>query len=121
MQPDLKGVRVLVVEDNYFIAQDLAAELTLFGAHVVGPVPTAEAAEALVAKGGLDLVLLDIDLAGIPSYPLADRLGREGIPYSFLTGFDRSTVPSAYDGIEFVQKPVARQDLGEVVVRLRAA
>ncbi|PEQ10564.1 hypothetical protein B2G71_21510 [Novosphingobium sp. PC22D] len=62
--PDTHASIVLVVEDEYFIADDLARALRDAGATVLGPVPNAEMARRIVSDSFVDLVLLDLNLDG---------------------------------------------------------
>ena len=72
----LVGRRVLIVEDDFFIAMDMADLLRSHGADVLGPVGRVNQAVAFVAAnaGGLDAVVLDMNLHGLKSYPVADAL-----------------------------------------------
>jgi CheY-like chemotaxis protein len=113
----LAGVRVLVVEDEPIIAmtaEDMLAEL---GCTVVGTAATlAEALEA-VARADFDVVLLDINLNGNDSLPVADRLREAGRPFVFTTGYGSV----AAQGAPVVAKPYRLRDLeaaiGEAVGR----
>jgi DNA-binding NtrC family response regulator len=67
---NLTGCRVLVLEDEYFLAKDLERELTARGAIVVGPFAEISRAKDQVANGGFDVALIDIDLRGEPSFRL---------------------------------------------------
>jgi DNA-binding response OmpR family regulator len=71
----LNHCRILVVEDEYLLADELALELEERGAVVLGPVPTvARALDLLTAEAALDGAILDVNLAGEPAFPVADRL-----------------------------------------------
>lgn len=63
--PKALGPRILVVEDDYFVATDIEGGLRAAGMQVLGPVPTAEEALALARQERPDLVLMDIRLAGV--------------------------------------------------------
>lgn len=60
----LQGARVLVVEDEYLIADDLASALRKAGAETVGPVSTIDEAEELVRQKPLDAAIVDLNLRG---------------------------------------------------------
>ena len=66
--------RVLVVEDDFFIASDLASALRGMGAEVIGPAPNRSAAIELIDKQQVNAAVLDICLDGDPVYPLASEL-----------------------------------------------
>src|SRR3712207_3130691 len=63
-KPDLTGCRVLLVEDEYYIADDLCQALEGCGASVVGPVPSLDKALVLAEAESLTCAVLDIDLRG---------------------------------------------------------
>ena len=114
----LQGCRVLVVEDEYFIADDLAAALVAAGAEVVGPAPTVDAALALLERQRVDCAVLDVNLRGQMAFPLADELRRWGVPFVFATGYDASVVPAQYRDVARWQKPF---DIGDLMRALPAA
>jgi CheY-like chemotaxis protein len=104
---DLAGRRVLVVEDEYVMARELAHALRKAGAIVVGPVPTVGAALAAInAEAALDVAVLDLNLRGEASYEVADALDRMGVPYVFTTGYSRSSLPLRYRDRMMCEKPV---------------
>jgi DNA-binding response OmpR family regulator len=108
----LKGRRILVVEDEYFIADDLRRNLFEHGAAVVGPFATVAEALDVVADGGrLDGAILDVNLRGEMVYPVADQLKAKSIPFLFLTGYDKRTIPARYSNITHCEKPVAMRKL----------
>jgi CheY-like chemotaxis protein len=99
--------RILVVEDEYLVAQDLAEDLRALGAEVVGPVPSVQMALAAVdAAPRLDGAILDINLQGKMSFPVADRLAAREVPFFFTTGYDQGTIPDRYADVPRCEKPV---------------
>jgi CheY-like chemotaxis protein len=104
----LKGRHILVVEDEYFIADDLKRSVSAYGASVAGPVATLkEALSLLDSDQDIDGAVLDINLRGERVYPLADRLIASGVPFLFLTGYDADVLPPTYANIVRCQKPLA--------------
>ena len=104
----LRGRRVLVVEDEYLIAEDLREQLLSCGADVLGPVACVADALALLADGAEpDLAILDIGLGGEKVYPVADALRTRGIPFVFATGYDVWVIPKRYADDPRTEKPVA--------------
>src|SRR3712207_6367004 len=90
----LAQCRVLVVEDEFYIADEMALALQKLGAEVVGPVPTKDKALALLAsEERIDAAILDINLKGQAVYPVADALAERGVPFVFATGYDQAAVP----------------------------
>jgi CheY-like chemotaxis protein len=104
--------RILLVEDEYMIAQDMAYEISAFGAEVVGPVPSlGEALRLVEAEAELDAAFLDLNLNGEQAYPLVDALRGKGVPIVFTTGYDENVIPPRYADIPRCGKPVTRMVL----------
>ncbi|WP_210526686.1 response regulator [Rubellimicrobium arenae] len=103
----LRGRRVLVVEDEFLIAEDLCEELQSCGAKVMGPAASVAEALALLDHGPApDMAVLDIGLEDEKVYPVADALRARGIPFVFATGYDAWVIPHAYTDVPRVEKPV---------------
>ncbi|ESX49339.1 response regulator [Mesorhizobium sp. C416B] len=100
-----ESVSVLIVEDQWLVAQDTAARLRRAGYQVVGPVPSVSAALRLVESDKIDVALLDIQLNGETGLPVARILQARGIPFAFLSGFGPADVPAAFRGCRFLPKP----------------
>lgn len=116
---DLVGKRILLVEDDYMIAQDACAMLADAGVEVVGPLPgVAEALDALENQGPLDAAVLDVNLNGEMVFPIADALGKRGVPFIFLTGYDTWALPQRYAAHPTLQKPLGLQSLSKSVAPL---
>ena len=106
-QASFKGRRLLVVEDDYFIVEDLLRQLEQAGVEVVGPVPNlGQAMKLLGSTQELDGAILDIDLQGELVFPLADALLSRNIPFVFLTGYEPAMIPPRFDRIPHCTKPV---------------
>jgi DNA-binding NtrC family response regulator len=109
----LVGKRLLIVEDEYMIADDLASALEEAGAEVVGPAGTVEDALELVQlnRGRLDGAVLDVNLRDERVYPVADVLASRGVPFVLATGYDVASMPVAYAQMPRCEKPVDKQKL----------
>ena len=108
----LQGRRLLVVEDDYVLAEDLKRELELMGAEVLGPAPSVEGALRLLSvEPRPDVVLLDLNLGGEMAFPVADALQERGILFAFTTGYEAWTILGAYAHILRFDKPVEMQRL----------
>lgn len=112
----LSGRRILVVEDEYLIADDLRDALVAAGAEVVGPIATVADAIACVDAGTvLDAAVLDINLRGAMVYPVADGLAARGIPFLFATGYDAGSLPDRFATAVRLEKPVKAAKLADVI------
>ncbi len=116
----LAGKRILLVEDEYFIASDLKRALNREGADVLGPVAMLDEGLKL-AEQPIDAAVLDVNLEGCFSYPIADRLAALGTPFMFLTGYDDWSLPDAYKGCPRVAKPFGMKAVFEMLESLVAA
>lgn len=102
----LAGCRVLLVEDEYYIADDIARALRSVGAEVVGPFPTCdEALKAIAFDTRLDGAVLDINLRGEMAFPVVDALRARRIPVVFSTGYHETSVPPDYQDVPRWEKP----------------
>lgn len=115
----LRDCRVLVVEDEYMLADDLALELGDAGAMVLGPVGTLEATiELIEAEEHVDGAIVDVNLRGEMAFPAADLLMERAIPFVFTTGYDASAVPSRFDKIVRCEKPINFRLVTQAIGRL---
>lgn len=116
--PDLTGRRILVVEDEFLMANVLRLALTRYGAEILGPAATLERALALVeAVDRIDGAILDINLRGAMTYPLADALMRRKVPFVFATGYDEEVVPDSYRHVPRCEKPVRPDEVARILSR----
>ncbi len=103
--PVLKDRRILVVEDEYLIADLLASDLADAGAIVLGPVGSLGDAFELIGEGALiDAAVLDVNLGGELVYPAADKLVESAVPFVFTTGYDPLSIPPRFAGIRCCEK-----------------
>ncbi|MFJ7438732.1 HWE histidine kinase domain-containing protein [Methylorubrum thiocyanatum] len=105
-EADLSGHRILVVEDDYYLATDTARALQGAGAEVIGPCPSEEAARDALEEGAPAAALVDINLGSGPSFALAALLRERGVPFVFITGYDEGVIPPDFADVERLQKPV---------------
>ncbi len=82
MSGDLTGKKILVVEDEYFVAADLKKELSGRGAVVIGPVGNLMGALSLIKSEQVDAAVLDVNLEGARSYPVMEELGGFPSPHA---------------------------------------
>ena len=103
---NLAGRRILVVEDDYLLATELARSLDGAGAVVIGPVPTVKLALALIEAQDMDIALLDVELGGERVFGVADVLDARSTPYLFTTGYDAAAMPREYAHKQRCDKPL---------------
>jgi len=115
---ELRGRRVLIVEDEYSIAEALRQLLQESGAEVIGPYADFRQAMAQVKSDGFDVAILDIDLRGASAIPIADELLDRGIPFVFATGYSKSQIPSRFAGVTIWEKPFHEIRIMEDIRRL---
>src|SRR4051812_44985175 len=115
----LNHCRILVVEDEYFIADDMAKALEKLGAHVIGPASDQEKAlDLLSSTEKIHAAVLDINLRGSSAFPIANTLVEQGIPFVFTTGYAPESVPSAYADIPRWEKPFDYNYLAQSIPEL---
>lgn len=111
-------MRVLVVEDEFMMAIELASTIEAAGYAVVGPAGRLEQALALAEGSDLDAALLDLNLWGDWSVPVAAVLKRRGIPFAFASGYDKRTLADEFMDTPFIAKPYIKKNVLEVLGRL---
>lgn len=112
VERSLHGRRILLVEDEYLLAEDLAHSLESAGAKVLGPAPSVDVAMELIAsEPKIDLAVLDINLQGEMVFPVADALLQRGVPFAFATGYDEWSLPPRFASVARIEKPFPAQKL----------
>jgi DNA-binding NtrC family response regulator len=114
----LTGKVILLVEDDYLVADVLRMAFEEEGMRVAGPYPSiASATRALGSEERIDVALLDVHLNNERVFPLADRLVDEGIPAIFVTGYESETFPERFAGFPRLGKPVQFEELFACIAR----
>ena len=113
--------RILLIEDEMLVAGMLQGMLTSLGYTIAGMASDADEALKMVDWETLDGVVLDINLNGKMSYPIADELAARGIPFIFSTGYEQQSLPAAYEGRPLLKKPFRRAALGDALADLLKA
>lgn len=116
--PILAGKRFLVVEDEPLVALEIAGSLEQAGVEVLGSVGSASDALALIEGATLDAALLDGNLHGQPVGEIAAALIRKNIPFAFVTGYGRESLPLAFAGSAMLSKPFSQRQLLEAAANL---
>ena len=110
--------RVLIVEDEWFLANDLEAALRSLGAEVTAIVGDIGDARVQLADGRFDVAIIDINLRGCNAFGLADELQRQGIPFVFATGYSAELIPARFANVSRFEKPFDPHVLARYVLQL---
>jgi CheY-like chemotaxis protein len=107
---DYAGLRVLVVEDEPVVAMCLEDMLEGLGCQTVGPASRLVDGLALAEQEELGAAILDINLAGERSTPIAEALRRRGVPFAFASGY--GAVPEGFgEHVRLIEKPYRDADI----------
>ena len=108
--PNLKGMRILLVEDSWQLGMALKSLLRSFDAEVDGPVATTSDAERLISERVPDAAIIDVNLRqGERSYGLIDRLVGQGVPVVVTSGY--SDLPMVPAKAHILEKPISEEKL----------
>lgn len=108
---DVTGLRVLVVEDEAMIAMLAEDMLEIAGCRLAGTAATLAEGLAAAARDDFDIAMLDVNLDGENSGPIADALHARGKPFIFTTGYGSDGVPDRHAGRPVCPKPYVLADL----------
>ena len=114
----LSGLSVLIVEDDYYLADDARRALEAAGALVLGPCATLEDAQELFRSNRPDCALLDINLGDGPDFTGARALLDRGVPVVFVTGYDPAVIPAELAHVRCLQKPTSPGKVVQAVGQL---
>ncbi len=119
---DMRRPRILIAEDNYLVADELREVVRGCGYAVAGAAPSVERGLALIARNAVDGAVLDIDLAGTPSFPMCRALMDKGVPFLFLSAYSANTVvPAEFSKTLHLPKPLVAADLRSALQTLVGA
>jgi CheY-like chemotaxis protein len=103
----LAGRRVLVIEDEYFLADDIVRTLSELGARIVGPFgDLGEATDIVDRDVAIDAAIVDINLRTEMVFPLARVLRARRVPFVFTTGYDASSIEPEFQDVRIWGKPL---------------
>lgn len=112
MSSDGDKIKVLIVEDEALVAMMIEDVVTDLGYEVAATVgrlaPALEEAEKVAA----DVAVIDVNLNGERTYPIAEVLQRRGIPFMFATGYGIAGVDEQWRSAPVLQKPFQPHELG---------
>ena len=114
------GRRVIVVEDEMMIAMLLEDMLADLGHTVIGTAGRLDSALDLARTAEADLAILDVNLSGEASFPVAKVLSERGLPFMFATGYGALGIEAPYQNALTLKKPFELSDLAKALDRLAA-
>jgi DNA-binding response OmpR family regulator len=120
MTSALSKLRVLVVEDEPLVGMEIEYTVEELGHEVVGPIAQLAEAVAAAADGSLGCAILDINIRGGHSYPVADLLLARGVPVLLLSGYGRQSLPDRLQAEAYLTKPFTAGQLEQEVRNLCA-
>ena len=115
---DGAGCRILVVEDETFIAMLIEDVLKAIGCEVIGPTGKLETALQLASDGALDAAILDVSIRGGKIYPVADHLLAHDIPFILSSGYNDRALPENLRNKPRLIKPFTTAQLEEKIMYL---
>jgi CRP-like cAMP-binding protein len=105
--PESPKPRILVVEDNYLTAEAICEMVVKCGCDVAAAVGHVESGVRYLRENRVDGAVVDLDLHGVPSFPICTQLKQSAIPFVFVTGYDRSySVPAEFVETPWLSKPI---------------
>ena len=116
----LEGLSILVVEDEYYLASDLAAQLERAGASIVGPAGDCENAIRLIETASPDFAVIDMNLGGVMAFPVVEALKERGIPFIVATGYSATVLGEPFSGHPQIEKPYQASDLMRLIQSIAA-
>ena len=114
----LAGKRLLVVEDELLVGMLVKNMLDDLGAAVIGPCGSLGDGLAEARAERFDCAILDLNLAGEQADPLAELLLARGVPFVFITGYQRDSLDRRYANVPVLQKPIDTAALESVLLSL---
>jgi DNA-binding response OmpR family regulator len=109
------SLQILVVEDESLVGMMIEDMLTDLGHQVVATSGSMPDASKLVSDASADLAILDVNLNGEETYPLADSLAARKITFIFATGYGSSGIKAEWSGVPVLQKPFQSRELANAI------
>ena len=113
----LAGLRILVAEDDWLLAEMLVGTLEAAGCVVIGPATGLAKTMELAQRSDLDGALLDINLGGEMCFPAAKLLKERNVSFAFMTAYSQSAIPEPLRSAGFLGKPFTDEALLETVAK----
>lgn len=115
-----RKMNVLVVEDDFLIAQEIVDELHAMGIEKVELAATLSQGEECLRKNKFGLAILDVNLGSDLVFPLAEKLSRKHVPFIFCTAISARDMPAKWSRFPTLQKPFDKANLAELIPMLFA-
>jgi len=114
---EFQGRHILIVEDEFLIAEDLDERFTELGADVVGPAASVDYALDLIGSTPrLDGALVDVNLGGKLAYPVMDALDARNVPFVLMSGYEDRLLRKRYPRAQSCQKPYEFAELKRALI-----
>ena len=117
----LKGLRLLIAEDEFLLAIMLEQDLQSCGCSTLGPFGGLAQATQAARDEPFDCAILDVNLNGEAVFPLADELVARAVPFVFLSGYSKAHLPERFRTRPRVSKPYDLETLVKEIARSRIA
>lgn len=114
----LRGKKVLIVEDEVLITMLFEDILSDFDCEVVGPALNVRQAMELAGSADIDAAVLDVNLNGEPSFPVATLLNTRGVPLVFSSGYGSTGLPDEWRDRPTLPKPFTSDEVADILSRL---
>jgi DNA-binding response OmpR family regulator len=111
----MRAKKILIVEDNYPIAESISRTIADVGFAPVGPVDTADRAITRIEQDTPDGALLDVGLREGSAVAVADVLRARKVPFVVLTAHGRETLPAELRQAPYLAKPMTETELIDAV------
>lgn len=113
--PELAGRKVLLVEDESLIVMLIEDALADLGCEIAGVASRFDDAITMAGALAFDLAVLDVNLDGLRTFPIAETIRSRGIPFVFATGYGATSVPDHLKSVPVLQKPFAAGELAQAL------
>lgn len=110
-------IRVLVVEDEMMVAMLVEDFLEELGHQIVGPASDLDKALVMAKEEAIDFAVLDVNLNGRETYPVADILSERGVPFVFASGYGARGLAEQFRDFPSLAKPFQRDDLERAIAK----
>ena len=120
MDAPLDGLRFMIVDDEVLVALDLEYMLTDLGHSVVETASRVERGMEIAQHSAIDMAILDINVRGVLSFPIAEILRDRGVPVIFASGYGQRGLNNDFRDAHVLTKPFDINGLAHMVAKVRA-